>query len=119
MALDLTQLAGGFTDGISNAVKSVTGEDISSIVGFAVQQLRALAQQSALVTGLAEANAFTESERLFYLDGLKQMARSFVDTFEQIATVEIEKIYNAVISAIWQSISKLAGIPLTALTAGV
>ena len=47
------------------------------------------------------------------------MARSFVDTFEQIATVEIEKIFNAVIGAIWQSISKLAGIPLTALTAGV
>jgi hypothetical protein len=119
MALDLTQIASGFTDGISNAVKSVTNQDISSIVGFAVQQLQSLAHQAALVTGLIEANAFTEAERLFYLDGLEQMARGFVNTFEQIALVEIEKIYNAVISAIWQSISKLAGIPLTALTAGV
>lgn len=114
MALDLKQAADIFTNSISSAVKTVTSKDITTIAGFAQQQLQALAQQSALVAGLIEANAFTEAEKEFYLDGLQQMAQGFVNTFQQIAIIEIQKIYNSVVSAIYDSISKLAGITLAA-----
>ena len=70
MALDLTQAAGTFVQGISSTVKTVTGSDITLIAGFSQAQLQALAQQSALVAGMIEANAFTAAEKMFYLDGL-------------------------------------------------
>jgi hypothetical protein len=115
MALDLKQAADVFTGNISSAVESVTSQDIASIAGFAQQQLQALANQSALVAGMIEANAFTDAEKDFYLDGLKQMAQHFVDTFQQIAALEIQTIYNGIVQAIYASISKLSGIALAAV----
>ncbi|BCF94008.1 MULTISPECIES: hypothetical protein [Paraburkholderia] len=112
MALDLTQAADMFTQSISSTVKTVTGSDVRLIAGFSQTQLQALAQQSALVAGMIEVNAFTAAERMFYLDGLDQMARGFVNTFVQIVEVEIEKIYNAVVKAIYDSIGTLAGVKL-------
>ncbi|BCG02057.1 hypothetical protein PPGU19_066250 (plasmid) [Paraburkholderia sp. PGU19] len=112
MALDLTQAADMFVQSISSTVKTVTGSDVTMIAGFSQAQLQALAQQSALVAGMIEANAFTAAEQIFYLDGLDQMAKGFVNTFVQIVEVEIEKIYNAVVNAIYDSIGNLAGVTL-------
>ncbi|CAB3794522.1 hypothetical protein [Pararobbsia alpina] len=119
MALDLTETAAVFKDGISSAVKTVTSKDLANVAGFAQSQLRSLAQQSALVAGMIEANAFTAAERIFYLDGLEQMAKGFVETLVQVIVVEIEKIYNAVVSAIYESINKLTGVALVASHAAV
>ena len=119
MALDLTQAADMFVNNISSTVKTVTGNDVTMIAGFSKAQLQALAQQSALVAGMIEANAFTAAEKMFYLDGLDQMARGFVNTFVQIVEVEIEKIYNAVVKAIYDSIGTLAGVKMPVPGVGV
>ena len=46
------------------------------------------------------------------------MARGFVNTFVQIVEVEIEKIYNAVVKAIYDSIGTLAGVKMPVPGAG-
>jgi hypothetical protein len=61
----------------------------------------------------------TVAERKFYLDGLGQMACGFVDIFVQLAEVVIEKLYNAVVNAIYESINGLAGVALVAPFAAV
>ncbi|CAB3809910.1 hypothetical protein LMG28614_07162 [Paraburkholderia ultramafica] len=119
MALDLKAAVDVFAQGISSSVKTVTGQDIRMLAGFSQTQLQSIAQQSALVAGMIEANAFTVAERKFYLDGLGQMARGFVDTFVQLAEVVIEKLYNAVVNAIYESINGLAGVALVAPFAAV
>lgn len=101
-----------FVKKISSTVKTVTGNDVTMIAGFSKAQLQALAQQSALVADMIEANAFTAAEKMFHLDGLDQMARGFVTTFVQIVEVEIEKIYNAVVKSIYGSIGTLAGVKM-------
>jgi hypothetical protein len=114
MALDMKAAVDVFTQSITSSAKQVTGQDISALAGFSETQLQSLAQQSALVAGMIEANAFTDAEQEFYLDGLNQMTQGFVDTFEQLAELEIEKLYNATVTAIYAAISKLAGVALTA-----
>jgi hypothetical protein len=112
MALDLTSTAAIFKSGVLSAVKDVTRKDLTSISGFAQIQTQSLAQQAALVAGMIEANQFTADEQAFYLDGLRQMARGFVETVIAVIVVEIEKIYNAVVSAIYKAISDLTGVAL-------
>ncbi|WP_017776873.1 hypothetical protein [Paraburkholderia kururiensis] len=119
MALDLNAAVDVFTQSISSSVKTVTGHDIQALAGFSQTQLQSIAQQSALVAGMIEANVFTVSERKFYLDGLGQMVRGFVDTFVQLAEVVIEKLYNAVVNAIYESINSLAGVALVTPLAAV
>jgi hypothetical protein len=108
MALNLTDTANMFVNGISTAVRTVTSKDITTIEGFSQNQLHSLAQQAALIAGMIEANQFTDDERDFYLIGLKQMAIGFVQTLVGIIEVEIEKIVNAVLSAIYRSINAVA-----------
>jgi hypothetical protein len=112
MALDLTSTAAIFKNSVLSAVKEVTSKDLTSVAGFAQSQTQSLAQQAALVAGMIEANQFTPDEKDFYLDGLKQMTRGFVETVIQVIVVAIEEIYNAVIAAIYKTINSLTGLAL-------
>lgn len=113
MALDLQATSEQFLNGITGAVTTTAKTGIDTITGFSQRQLHALAQQSALVAGMLEANLFTDIERDFYLDGLKEMARGFVETVAQLIVVTIQKIWNAVVKVIWGTINQLAGTVLT------
>ncbi|SAL80115.1 hypothetical protein AWB71_06046 [Caballeronia peredens] len=112
MALDLTNTAKLFVSNITTAVKGTTTHDLTTLKGFSEQQLDSLARQSALVAGMIEANEFTDDERDFFLIGLQNMANSFVHTLIGMIEVEIEKIYNAIVKAIYDSISSLARVAL-------
>ncbi|SAL61142.1 hypothetical protein [Caballeronia humi] len=114
MALDLTSVADVFKDSISSAVKTTTTKDLATFTGFAQSQFQSLVHQSALVTGMIEANVFTAAERSFYLDGLGQMAQGFAETLVQLIVVELEKLTNAVVDAIYASINTVAGVALSA-----
>ncbi|MBC8641292.1 hypothetical protein IAG25_31210 [Caballeronia sp. EK] len=114
MALDLTHTASIFKTDILSAVKNVTRKDLPAAAGFAQSQLQSLAQQSALVAGMIEANAFTAAEQIFYLDGLEQMAKGLAQTVIQVIEIEIEKLINAVVSAIYDAINSVAGVALVA-----
>jgi hypothetical protein len=92
MALNLTDLANLFVGNISSAVTNVAGKDVTTVHGFSQNQLQSLAHQSALITGMIEANEFTDDERNFYLIGLQQMAMGFAQTLIGIIVVEVEKI---------------------------
>ncbi|CAB3751794.1 hypothetical protein [Paraburkholderia humisilvae] len=112
MALNLTDTADLFVNNIASAVRNVAGQDVTTVEGFSQTQLQSLAQQSALITGMIEANEFTDDERDFYLIGLKQMAMGFAQTLIGIVVVEVEKLFNAIITAIYQSINTIAGAAL-------
>jgi hypothetical protein len=112
MALDLTDTASVFSDNILSAVRNVTNKDVTTIAGFSKNQLQSVAHQAALITGMIEANQFTDDERDFYLIGLKQMIMGFAQTLIGIIEVEIEKIYNAIVEAIYQSINTVAHVTL-------
>lgn len=108
MELDITQLM----KDISTAVSAVLGKDITTIQGFRDRQLKAIAQQSALITAGIATGEITEETREFFLDSLQDMVLNFLKTLQGVAQVTIEKAWNAAVTVIWDAIEKVTGIRL-------
>ncbi|OZI05659.1 hypothetical protein BWI93_24825 [Siphonobacter sp. BAB-5385] len=108
MELDITQLM----KDISTAVSAVLGKDVTTIRGFRDRQLKAIAQQSALITAGIATGEITEETREFFLDSLQDMVLNFLKTLQGVAQVTIEKAWNAAVTVIWDAIEKVTGIRL-------
>ncbi|PQA58258.1 hypothetical protein [Siphonobacter curvatus] len=108
MELDITQLM----KDISTAVSAVLGKDVTTIQGFRDRQLKAIAQQSALITAGIATGEITEETREFFLDSLQDMVLNFLKTLQGVAQVTIEKAWNAAVTVIWDAIEKVTGIRL-------
>ncbi|WP_336751766.1 hypothetical protein [Aeromonas hydrophila] len=111
MAMDLDQLI----DDMKAAASGILNADVSIFRGFSERQLNAIAQQTVLVaTGIATKQITKETEQ-FFLDSLEDMVLSFAKTLRGLLMVTIEKVWNAIVSVIWNAISKAAGIALPVL----
>jgi hypothetical protein len=108
MAIDVDQLM----DDIKNAASEVLNKDVSQLRGFSQRQVKALAQQAALVEGGILSGQITEETRDFFLDSLEDMALNFAKTLRGLVTITIEKVWNAVVSVIWKAIEAGTGIAL-------
>ncbi|PMD98497.1 hypothetical protein BWI97_04900 [Siphonobacter sp. BAB-5405] len=108
MELDITQLM----KDISTAVSAVLGKDVTTIQGFRDRQLKAIAQQSVLITAGIATGEITEETREFFLDSLQDMVLNFLKTLQGVAQVTIEKAWNAAVTVIWDAIEKVTGIRL-------
>lgn len=97
---------------IKTAVKLVIDADLDTVQGFSENQLKAIAKQSERVaTGIATGKITPETKQ-FFLDSLKDLVTGFVQTLTGIIAVTIEKVWNAIIGVIWNTISKTIGITL-------
>ena len=97
---------------IQTAATAAIGNDVTALSGFSNQQLTAIAQQAVLVsTGIAD-GSITGETREFFLDSLKEMVRSFVNTLAGLVTVMIEETWNAIVGVIWGAIGKATGLAL-------
>jgi hypothetical protein len=105
MAIDINQLIADMTTAANGVLKN----DITTLAGFSERQLTAIAQQTALVELGIRTNQITEETREFFLDNLKDMTISFVKTLRGLLLVTMEKIWNAMVNVIWNTIN--AAIP--------
>src|SRR6476660_8959627 len=97
---------------ISEIVKTATdrlGRDISSLEGFAEQQLRGLARQAQLIAGALASGHLSDDDRDFFLNDLKNTARDFANTLAGLLVLEIEIVWNAAVDTLWKAISAAAG----------
>ena len=107
-AIDLDQLVSD----MKTAASGILNADVSTFRGFSERQLKAIAQQAALVaTGIATKQITDETEQ-FFLDSLEDMALSFAKTLRGLLMVTIEKVWNAVVGVLWNAISKAANVVL-------
>jgi uncharacterized protein with HEPN domain len=114
MSLDLEQLIAD----IKAAATSVLKSDVAAFRGFSERQVKAIAQQTKLVaTGIATGQ-ISEETREFFLDGLEDMALNFAKTLRGLLMVTIEKVWNAVVGAIWNAISSVTHLVLPAPVLG-
>lgn len=111
MAIDVNQLE---TD-ILGAASGVLDKDVSTLEGFAQRQVKALAQQAALVEAGIATKQITEETREFFLKSLQDMARNFAKALVGLVEVMIEKVWNAVVSVIWKAIEAGTGVKLPSL----
>lgn len=106
--IDIDQLVSDMKTAASGVLKA----DVSMLRGFSERQLKAIAQQAALVsTGIATKQITEETEQ-FFLDGLEDMALSFAKTLRGLIMVTVEKVWNAIVGVIWSAISKVANVVL-------
>ncbi len=108
MALDLNEL---MTD-LKTAISEIVGRDLTTVRGFQERQLKAIAQQAALVSAGILTGDITPETREFFLDGLEDMVLNFLKTLRGILEITIEKAWNAAIRVIWDAIERATGITL-------
>ncbi len=110
MALDINQLI----DDIKNTSSGILTKDVTAIRGFSSRQLNGIANQTALIASGISSGQITEATRDFFLDQLVELAHNFVNTLVGLVIATIEKLWNAIVSVIWQAISKATNIQLPA-----
>lgn len=108
MSLDVDQL---ITD-IKDAASTVINRDVAEIRGFSERQVKALAQQARLIAAAIVSGEIDEDLSDYFLDSLEDMALNFARTLRGLLAVTIEKVWNAVVGAIWGAIESATGLPL-------
>ena len=97
---------------IQTVATATIGNDVTGLSGFSNQQLTAIAQQAVFVSAGIADGTITGETREFFLDSLKEMVRSFVNTLAGLITVVIEETWNAIVGVIWDAIGKATGLAL-------
>jgi len=110
MALDINQLIAD----IKNTATDILNKDVETVRGFSSRQLTGIANQTALIAAGIATGQITEATRDFFLDQLVELARNFANTLVGLTLVTIEKLWNAVVSVIWNAISKATNIQIPA-----
>ncbi len=100
---------------LQTTASQVAQKDITVLQGFSERQIKAIAQQAALVSAGIASGQITEETQEFFLDSLKTMAQSFANTLQGLATVTIEKVWNALVGVLWSAIGTATGISLPAI----
>lgn len=95
---------------IKAAASDVVQKDVSTLRGFSERQVKAIAQQTALVAQGIASGQITDETKDFFLDSLEDMARNFANTLRGLMMVTIEKVWNAVIGVIWKAIEGVTGL---------
>lgn len=109
MTINVAQLG----EDIKNAASQVLNKDVTTLRGFSERQIKAIAQQAALVEAGILSGGITDETRDFFLDSLEDMALNFVKTLRGLMMVTIEKVWNAIIGVIWKAIESATGIALS------
>lgn len=109
-SIDIDKLVGD----MKAAASEVLNKDVTTLRGFSDRQIKAIAQQSALVAEGIASGQITEETREFFLDSLEDMALNFAKTLRGLLMVTIEKVWNAVVGVIWKAIESVTGLSLPA-----
>jgi hypothetical protein len=96
----------------TRAVSTQIGKDVMTLTGFSRDQVEGLARQAQLIAAAFASGHLSQDDRSFFLDDLKQTTRDFVNTLAGLAAVEVEKAWNAAVTALWSAIGTAAKIVL-------
>ena len=97
---------------IKSAAKGVLSRDVSTLRGFAEEQVKAIAQQAAIVAAGIADSSIGPDIRDFFLDSLEEIAKSFANTLGGMTMVMIEQVWNAIVKVVWDAINKATGLSL-------
>jgi hypothetical protein len=109
-SLDTTALMTSITDAASGIVR----RDVTTVRGFAREQLAALARQAETIAAMQAAGAFDDNDDLreHFTRQLQEMTRNFARTLQGLAAVTAEKLANAVLDVVRNAITTATGVAL-------
>lgn len=97
-----------FSDAIAAANAAVSG-DITKMGGYAEAKLRAMAKQASMIGTYYASKLIDDSDLPHFLDGLEDMATSFLRTLVGLIRIQIEKAWNAIVGVLWGAIEAATG----------
>jgi hypothetical protein len=106
---------------IANLKTVATGiiqQDVTTIQGYSERQLAAMAQQAKWIAAATLTGELSSDMRDFFLNTLKDSAVNFANTLKGLVMITIEKVWNALVGALWTAIGNAIGVAL-GLPAGV
>jgi hypothetical protein len=89
---------------IKDVASSILEKDVSNVRGFSERQVRAIGKQTLIIQQGILSGDIDGDLKEFFFDGLEAMALNFVNTLKGILSVTIEKIWNAIVDALWNTI---------------
>ena len=89
---------------IKTATSEILNKDLSKVRGFSKRQLKAIATQALLIKEGVLAGQIQPDLQKFFEDSLKDMVSNFINTLKGITAVILEKIWNAIVGALWKVI---------------
>lgn len=100
-SIDVNQLLAN----LKTAVSTVLQKDVTTIEGYSERQLAAMAQQAKWIAAATASGELSSDMRDFFLDTLKDSATNFTNTLKGLAVVALEKVWNALVGALWGAIN--------------
>ncbi len=99
---------------LKGAASKSLSQDIETIAAFSKNQLAMIAQHSTQLAADIAAGAFKGNEefRDKLVKNVANLLRTFVETFQAMGEIAIEKLWNALVGVIWGVIDKALGFPL-------
>ncbi|MFV3074168.1 hypothetical protein [Niveispirillum fermenti] len=101
---------GALVTQITNEATAIVGKDIKLVAGFSEQQLEGLAAQAALLADGIATGRIRPALQDYFLDSLKQSAANLLRVLVGVVLVTLEKLWNAVVGALWDALSKATGL---------
>jgi hypothetical protein len=105
---------GALINSIKDVASGVVQQDVTTISGFAQDQLKELAQQAETIAAMQVAGVFEGNDELrdHFTSQLEAMTKNFARTLQGLAIITVEKLINAVLDVITKAIGTATGIAL-------
>ena len=96
---------------IVNVTRDMVGQDVTTASSFARDQAQMIEQNAILFAQMEVAGEFIgdDERRNEYAKMIEDTALNFANTVRAMAVVEVEKLWNAVMSVVWDAIGTAAG----------
>jgi hypothetical protein len=108
MDLDVNKLVSDIKEATSAIIKT----DVATAKGFSERQVKGIADQASTVAKGILSGEITPATRQFFLDQLVELSKGYARTLIGLAVVTFERLWNKVVTIVWDSISKIVGFTL-------
>lgn len=107
-SIDVDQLLAN----LKTVASGIIQQDVTTIEGYSERQLSAMAQQAKWIAAATVSGELSSDMRDFFLNTLKDSAVNFANTLKGLVIVTIEKVWNALVGALWTAIGNAIGVAL-------
>ncbi len=107
-SIDVDQLLAN----LKTVATGIIQQDVTTIQGYSERQLAAMAQQAKWIAAATLTGELSSDMRDFFLNTLKDSAVNFANTLKGLVMITVEKVWNALVGALWAAIGNAIGIAL-------
>ncbi len=105
---------GALVASMEKAASDILGKDVTTIGGFAKDQLSRIEKLSIRLSEMIINHEFDgdPTGQQDYLDIVNDLITNFTKTLQGLAVITVEKVWNAMVKVVWDALDKATGLAL-------